>query len=277
MNYIERDEFQLGYAVEGQGMPVIIIGSVIYYQRVFSQNLRQHCQLVFLDHRGFSHGPQMDVTKLTIDLLVEDIEYMRAQLGLEKFFVVGHSGHAYLALAYAKKYPNRVMKVVMIAVGPDQSQQSHDQADRYFQNTVCPERKAILDQNLMQLSDDLQKNSEQRFITFCLRLGAKSWYDMYFDASFLWRDVYVNMPIIDRIWGKLFVEVDVTDDLEAFHVPVVVMLGVFDYLVAPFYAWYSLLKKFHDIKILLFDRSSHCPQFEQQELFDEQFLQFLRK
>lgn len=277
MNFINRDGFELGYVIEGQGQSVVILGSVIYYQRVFSQKLRQHCQLIFLDHRGFAQGAVQDIAQITLDTLVDDIEYMRQELGLQKFVIVGHSGHAYLALAYAKKYSQHVSQIVMIAVGPDQSQKSHYLAEQYFESIVCPERKAVLEQNLVELPHDLEKYPEKRFVSFCLRLGAKSWYDMHFDAIPLWKDVYVNMPIIDHVWGKLFAEIDTKKQLDGLNIPILLMLGVFDYLVAPFYSWYPLIVEFPMITALLFDKSSHCPQFEQQTLFDKQFLTWIQK
>ena len=50
-------EFRLGYRIEGKGRPAIVIGSSVYYPRVFSQGLRKHLRLVFLDHRGFAPSP----------------------------------------------------------------------------------------------------------------------------------------------------------------------------------------------------------------------------
>jgi hypothetical protein len=37
----------LDYIVEGQGFPLLILGDTPYYQRVFSQHLREHFQIIF--------------------------------------------------------------------------------------------------------------------------------------------------------------------------------------------------------------------------------------
>ena len=92
------------------------------------------------------------------------------------------------------------------------------------------ERKAVLERNLQHLHADIEASPERRFITFCLRLGARSWYDCNFDAAPLWRDVYVNMQFFDYVWGKVFAEIDVTKGLEKFNIPILLILGRFDFL-----------------------------------------------
>ena len=100
---------------------MIVIGSSAYYPRVFSQGLRKHLRLVFLDHRGFAPPPgNVDTSAFALDKLVEDVGNLR-ELGLGRIAVMGHSGHAYIALEYAKKYPANVSHVIMIGIAPDLS------------------------------------------------------------------------------------------------------------------------------------------------------------
>jgi hypothetical protein len=49
--------FRLRYRIEGEGRPAIVVGSSVYYPRVFSAGLRRRLRLVFLDHRGFALSP----------------------------------------------------------------------------------------------------------------------------------------------------------------------------------------------------------------------------
>lgn len=219
----------------------------------------------------------MDISKLTVDFLIEDIEKIRKHLNLDKFIIVGHSGHGYMALEYVKKYLQNISHVVLIGMGPNQSTQSHEATNEYLQNSVCPERKTVLEKNLAKLPEELEKYPEKRFITFCLRLGAKSWYDYNFDAVSLWKDIYVNMPIIDHVWGVLFRDIDITKNLEKLDKPIFLALGKFDYLVAPFYNWEPIKDKFKNLTIKLFEKSSHTPQFEEPELFDQELLKWLNQ
>ncbi len=276
--FIEVERFKLRYSQEGKGIPALVIGSALYYPRTFSQALRKHFQLIFVDHRGFAKSDKpVDISNLTLDTFLDDIEKIRSELGLGRIMIIGHSGHGYMALEYAKKYPEHVSHVALLAMGPDQSDSSRQTADHYFDDSVCPERKAMLAKDLQHLAEELRLHPEKSFITFCIRLGARSWYDYTFDASPLWKDVTVTMPIIDYAWGKIFRDIDITQGLENFDKPVFLALGKFDYLVAPFFSWNLIRSKFKNLTLRLFEKSGHTPQYEEPELFDEELLQwFLR-
>lgn len=176
--FIQSDKFKLQYSIEGSGKPALVIGNAIYYPRTFSQNLRNHLQLVFVDHRGFAKTTQhTQIANFSLDIVLDDTEKVRQELELGQVIVIGHSGHGYMALEYAKKYSENVSHVVIIGTGPDQSPASHQAAEQYWNDSVCPERKKKLAEDLQHLPKELEANPEKRFITFCIRLRAKSWFD----------------------------------------------------------------------------------------------------
>lgn len=268
--------FDLGYRVEGQGRNVLVVGSSIYYPRTFSAELRRHFKLAFVDHRGFANTTEpSSVSDYELPRVLEDVELARRELALDKVVIVGHSGHAYMALEYAKRYPANVTHVVLIAAGPSQSHMHLELAEQHWQEAVCPERKAHLEQDLRILGAELAASPEKRFITFCLRLGARSWYDPTFDAAPLWEGVSVNMVGIDHLWGEVFRDLDIREGLPELQAPVFLALGRFDYLVAPLGAWQPYRDHFHDLTVRVFDRSSHTPQLEESELFDRELLTWL--
>lgn len=41
------DGFELNYCIKGQGQPILVVGSSVYYPRLFSENFSQHFQLIF--------------------------------------------------------------------------------------------------------------------------------------------------------------------------------------------------------------------------------------
>lgn len=273
---LETDGFNLQYRIEGKGMPAIVIGSAIYYPRTFSENLRQHLRLVFADHRGFVPTSRpLDVSEYTLDVILDDIERLRQTLNLGRILIIGHSGHGFMALEYAKKYPDSVAGIVMISLGPDCSLASRAAAEQYFQDSVCPERKAFLEENLSLLPAEIEAEPHRQFIQFCIRLGALSWYDFRFDATPLWKDVEVNMPIIDYLWGVVFRDIDIAKGLDTLNKPVFLGLGLYDFLVAPFFSWNSVRSKFQNLTLRLFERSSHTPQYEEPALFDKALLAWI--
>jgi proline iminopeptidase len=273
---IPSGAFELSYCVEGSGPPVIVIGSAVYYRRVFSAALRQSLQLVFLDHRGFAPvRADVPVSEYALALVLDDIERARAHLGLGKVVIIGHSGHGYMALEYAKRYPQHVSHVVMIATGPSHSAEHMQALERHWQESVCPERKERLAHDLALLPAEIEAAPERRFVTYCVRMGARSWYDHTFDATPLWEGVHVNMPAFDHLWGEVFRDIDIRQGLDRLDVPVLLALGRHDYLVAPYAAWDPYRHSFLDLTVRVFEKSGHTPQFEESGLFDAELLRWL--
>lgn len=278
---IDREGFKLEYSIEGAGRPALVIGGALYHSRTFSQNLRKHLCLIFTDIRVFVPSPKHlnDLSSWTVDTILNDIEALRAELELDSFTVIGHSGNSFLALEYAKKYPQFVTEVVMIAMSPDLGPENQQAAHQYWEQTASAERKASLQHNMEQWPDTrLQKlPPEQRFIKDYLRKTPLIWYDFHFDPSFLWESVYLNQEVFDHIWGKLFRDIDLSKNLDTFNKPVFLALGRYDFLVAPQSSWDSIRSKFKDLTICLFERSGHTPQYEEAPSFDAKLLAWLHR
>jgi proline iminopeptidase len=276
--HIFSDGFKLQYIIEGNGQPVIVIGSSLYYARTFSKELRSILRMAFVDHRGFAPSNECkDMSKYQLDLLIDDIELFRKEIGFEKFILIGHSGHAFMALEYAKKYPNNVSHLVLMCAGPDFSAAGHAAAERYMEESVCPERKAVLVANLARLPAEMAAAPDRAFVTYCLLMGPKSWFDYTYDATELWEGIEVNMTMFNHVWGEIFRDIDITKNLARLKAPVFLALGRYDYLVPPAHLWESVREKFNDITIRMFERSGHAPQFEEPIHFDKELLDWLSR
>ena len=276
---IAAGQFQLRYRIEGSGIPTIAIGSAIQGPRLVSPQLRQHLRLVFLDHRGFAASPgRVDTAEFALDRLVDDIERTRQELGLGRIAVLGHSGHALMALEYAKKYPANVSHVIMIGMAPDLSAASAAAAERYWQESVSPERKAALEENFQRLSDErlAQFPPGEQFIKNYVRNGPRIWYDPRFDSSPLWEGMEVNRAMIDHVWGCEFRDIDITHGLATFDWPVFLALGRYDFLVAPPSAWDAIRPQFRNLTVRVFERSGHTPQYEEAALFDAELVRWMK-
>lgn len=275
---IKSQGFDLGYRIEGTGPNAFVVGSSIYYPRIFSENLRNHFRLIFADMRAFAPTPRSE-TPLNFDLnlLLDDIECMRQKLNLGQIIIIGHSGNAFLALEYAKKYPEYVSHVVMIGTGPDFSDASKEAADQYWATCASFDRKATFTRSFELHSDSHYEQIplNQRFIWNYLRHAARIWYNFNFDSAPLWEGVNVNMPIFEYVWGTLFKEIDITKNLEALNKPVFLALGRYDFIVAPPESWNPLRSKFKNLSIATFEHSGHSPFYEEPDLFDKTLLDWL--
>ena len=274
---IPAGAFQLPYVAEGTGHPTIVIGSVLYYQRAFSQNLRNHLQLIFMDHRGFAPSPgPVENSEFELDKLVDDVERLRQHLGLGRVAVIGHSGHSYMALEYAKKYPENTSHVVMIGVAPNSGEAMSVLADENYQRLADADRLAAEQENMRRISDEqlAALPPSEAFIRRYVRNAAWFWYNPRFDCTHLWDGVTVNTDMFDYVWGKLFAEIDVTRGLEQFDRPVFLALGRYDFGAAES-TWDDVKLKFKNLTIRIFGKSAHTPQFEEPELFDDELLAWM--
>jgi proline iminopeptidase len=276
---VAAGRFRLGYRIEGTGRPAIVIGSSVYYPRVFSQDLRKHLRLVFLDHRGFAAPPgPVDRSEFALEKLVDDVERARQQLGLGRVAVIGHSGHAYMALEYAKKYPAHVSHLVMIAIAPDLSAASRAAAERHWNESVAPERKAAMHDNIRALPVEelAELKGREAFVRGYVRNGPRAWFDPRFDSTPLWEGVEINTDMFDYVWGEVFRDIDIARGLETFDRPVLLALGRYDFLVAPPSSWDAVRPKFRDLTVRVFERTGHTPQLEEAALFDAELLGWMK-
>ncbi len=273
---IEIDGFKLKYLTEGNGPDVLVIGSSVYYPRSFSQNLRNFFRLHFVDYRGFAEGPEVE---LTFEDLLDDLEHVRQKLSLKKCIVIGHSAHGLLALEYAKKYKEHVSHVVMIGMPPHMKPDLVAVAQRNWDESDWPERKAAFERNMKLMPDEElnQLPRDQWFLKMNFRNVPKSWYDYNFDSTPLWEGVKPNTHVLDQMYLRFAREIDVSQGLESLDLPVLLAYGRFEFLVAPAHSWDPLRPKFKDLTVRIFEKSAHSPQYEQPDLFDAELLKWLRE
>lgn len=266
---VMSEGFALNVSIRGNGKPILVVGSSIYYPRLFSEQLYTSFQLIFLDHRGFVKPPRtLEPEEYTLDKVLDDIEAARQTLELEDFIIVGHSGHAFMALEYAKKYPEHVRKVVLLNTAPTNSPERQQQSIAFFNETACPERKRQFEADIALLAGDIQREPERRFAHMCIRMGAHSFYDYAYDAAWMWEGVFTNMPVIDHLWGEAFARLNLIDSLEGVTKPVLIGLGWYDYLVSPVSLWDAIHGSQANVKKVIFEQSGHHPMFEEPELFN---------
>lgn len=272
--YVAIDGFKLKYLIEGEGPDTLVIGSSVYYPRSFSQNLRKSLRLHFVDYRGFAEGPEVEIT---FETLLDDLEQIRKKLGLKKCIVIGHSAHSLLALEYAKRYKKYVSHVVMIGMPPGMGPDALAMAERNWEESVWPERKSAFERNMKLMPDDKLQSlpRNQWFLQMNFRNVPKSWYDYNFDSTPLWQGVKPNTYILDQMYLRFTREIDISQGLGSFDLPVLLCYGRFEFLVAPVQSWDPLRPKFKDLTVRIFEKSAHSPQYEQPDLFDAELLKWV--
>lgn len=268
---------RLRYAVQGSGVPALVIGSAIYYPRTFSRRLRDSLRLAFVDTRHFAEldaSPGLD--DVSLDRYLADIEELRSSLGIERAVVIGHSHHGNLALEYAKRYPARVSHLVLIGSPPLDVASTVRAAEEYWQNHASVTRKALLQRRQAALSaEELERMTpKQAYVVQYVAEGPKYWYDPAYDAGYLWQGMPINMDFVQVFRGFFADGYTVRWDPERLAAPVLVVMGRYDYAV-PHTLWSDVRPALPNLTFHLLERSGHTPQLEEPEHFDRVLLDWL--
>jgi 3-oxoadipate enol-lactonase len=101
---------QSAYSVQGRGSPLFLIHGIGASRHSWDgliDKLAPHFRCISYDLRGHGRSP-LPAPPYTLDDLVDDLEQLRAELGIEQAHFAGHSLGGMIAPAYALRYPARV-------------------------------------------------------------------------------------------------------------------------------------------------------------------------
>jgi proline iminopeptidase len=276
---ITSGKFRLHYRIEGTGITTIVVGNTTYYPRIFSSELYSKLRLVFLDHRGFVLPPseKVDTNSFALDTLINDIELARKSLKLGRVAIIGHSGHAFLALEYAKKYPNNVSHIILISAPPEMGIAYSSAYAQKWRDSASTERKTIVKMNFQKYPDSLlaKLTTSERYILNNIRNSPRYWYNPNFDPSPLWEGAFVNTEMMNYVWGRVFPRLDIKIGLDKLNIPVFLAIGLYDYALPPISVWEPLKTKFKDLTIRIFKYSGHTPPYEEPLLFNKELLSWI--
>lgn len=114
----------LYYNEMGQGVPIVVVhgGPGLEHGYFLPQlsHLAANHRVIFYDQRGSgkSLDTPMDVDHINIHQFVEDLDALRASLGLNKFILIGHSWGGLLAMQYAVDHQDHLIGLILLNSAP---------------------------------------------------------------------------------------------------------------------------------------------------------------
>jgi proline iminopeptidase len=116
--FIEGAGAKIFYKTVGAGPPLVVLhggpGADHTDFLPFLLPLSRRHQLILMDERGCGRSERLSNPRgYTLDLMVEDIEQLRKDLGLRRMALMGHSFGGILAQAYAIRYSRRLDRLVL--------------------------------------------------------------------------------------------------------------------------------------------------------------------
>ncbi|MFF6786610.1 alpha/beta fold hydrolase [Streptomyces sp. NPDC012510] len=120
--FTARDGTELAYHLRGEGDPLVVLpGGAMRASAYLGDlgGLTTHRRLILLDLRGTGDSAiPADPATYRCDRQVDDVEALRAHLGLERMDLLAHSAGGNLALLYAARHPERVSRLALITATP---------------------------------------------------------------------------------------------------------------------------------------------------------------
>ncbi len=114
---IDTDYGSLSYTDIGSGIAVVLLhgfgeDSTIWEQQV--NYLKPHCRLLVPDLPGTGSSTYTAQNELSIEAMAKAVEAILVHEQIDKCIMMGHSMGGYITLAFAEKYPYRLLKMALI-------------------------------------------------------------------------------------------------------------------------------------------------------------------
>lgn len=259
---VSVDDAELFYSLRGQGPACLVLSAIGTrpYEIQMPPRLGDLLRLVFVDLRGGgrSTGEPED---LTFERLADDLEAIRADVGVERIAVLGHSILGALAIEYGRRRPQSVWGVIAVGAPPrGDLAQVAAAAAAFFERDASNERRQVLRDNLARLpagappGETLYAQTPMRF------------FDPRRDAAPLFAGSVLRPKLLQHLMGPLTRDWDLAAGAASYPVPLLVAHGRFDYVV-PHFLWQDLAGTIPGATLRIFERSGHQPFCEEPEAF----------
>jgi proline iminopeptidase len=168
-------DIHLACTVVGEGTPLIVVHGAIGLGATYMRGLDRLAdtfQLVYYDQRGSGATPMGDPQKVSFAGAVEDLDGLRAALGIDRVNLVGHSAGAILAALYAGIHPRSTSSVVLLNSAPPLIPELQEAQLREMASRRTPDdnaaRKAIEESPMFEARDPktLERHQLNTFIPF---------------------------------------------------------------------------------------------------------------
>ena len=145
MEKVKANGIQIAYTRKGTGKPLVLVHGYPMDHTVWDEVLpllEKDFDVITPDLRGFGQSDVIE-SQYKISDMAADIAGLLDQLGIEKAVIAGHSMGGYVALAFARAYPERVLGLGLVSTRavadtPEQKQERFAAAEEVLRSGVQP-------------------------------------------------------------------------------------------------------------------------------------------
>lgn len=241
MEMIKLNGIEISYERRGAGTPLVLVHGFPLDHTLWNETaslLEGDFDLILPDLRGFGGSTTIETPYLMSDM-ADDLAALLDHFGIEKTALAGHSMGGYVALAFAKKYPQRVSGLALVS-----SQAAADATDRKegryktAQDVAEKGVEVVADAMMPKLSSNAEVQAFAR--ESILRQGKAG----VIGALKAMAEREDSMPI-----------------LSSFDFPVVLIHGDADALI-PLEKAQEIKEALPDAKLVILQRAGHLPMME---------------
>ena len=253
---------ELFYAEHGSGPPCLVLhggpGLDHTYFRPWLDGLGDALRLLYVDLRGHGRSGRPPDETLTHAQFAADLDALRAHLGLEAVALLGHSFGGYCALEYARRYPGRASRLILVDTAP---------ALDYDEEIRANIRRKEEPPGLREV-DAAGPPADEAAFARRLQVRAPLYYYHYDSAvaAGLSCDMILSRAAARR-GPALRREYDVLPHLAAITAPALVLAGRDDFICPPSQAR-RLADGLPGATLHIFEESGHFPFVEEPQAFD---------
>jgi pimeloyl-ACP methyl ester carboxylesterase len=253
----------------GEGVPTLVpcIASSIPYEVSFGDELKKDFRFIFVEVRGTARSEgEKDVSSL--DRISDDLEDLRRQLGLEKVIALGQSRNGMMAVHYASKYPDSVVRTVTIGT-PATLSDEHVLVEDYWDAAADENRKRLRAENeaLMEREGVADRATGEAIVRWFDLEGPRLWYDPTTTMTDWWDASLINPAVLGQT-AEGWAHFDMADALRSLPVPALITFGKYDFHVPP---TPELFDDIPGVRVEVFDRSGHFPYCEEEQEFARRY------
>ena len=112
------DGTKLFYVEKGSGPDVLVAPIALYLEPHLLENLSNIRRVIFYDPRNRGRSDSADLSSVSLDRQIEDLESLRQALGIEKMALLGWSGLGMEMAVYTLRHPDRVTRLIQMSPVP---------------------------------------------------------------------------------------------------------------------------------------------------------------
>ncbi|WP_167855598.1 alpha/beta fold hydrolase [Hymenobacter fodinae] len=271
------DGVKLFAKISGQGVPCVFVhgGPGAWSgmpEALAGPSLEDKLQMIWLDQRGSGRSQNDPAHNYSLDRLVQDLEDVRQQLGLESWVVMAHSFGGTIATEYAARYPQRVRGLVLLNCTLNLHEAMKSTLKNGLKFVQVPDKAPYLDES---------KPLDERFGMLMPELTAQNgWFKLQYTTEAGHQKVTEadkGNPGTGEFGGYGFSLPDYRKDFTLLtpqiQAPVLVVTGKTDYCVGPNH--YKMFR-FPNQQVVQM-RTGHVPFVEEPEAFRKAVLSFVKK